>query len=414
MASFYRGIIPIIDDSTSTDTLFDPVIDGKRVKRGLVPRDYTLYPPEMFAPPSEMKVIDPSEWDARYDEQEAQESSLEHLYLQDIKNPSPVFINLDQDGDGYCLLPSSLVLLADGSYLKIADVTTADYVVTAEGNIGKVVSIPRRQYQGDIIGIGIHSYLDTLWSTPEHPILTPRGYIPIKDVITDTEIKFNGREWRRVTYVNAPKSFSGQVFNLSVEGDNSYVANGIGVHNCWAYSTGHGIMLNRMFNNMPLVRLNPHATAAIIKHGQDEGGWCGLSAEFATANGYAVEGNGEGQWPLHSRNLKYDTPQLRAEMRKHKVVESWVDPTRDVYDVQLQTNQYATSLFLNNPTPSDFNWWSHSVCALRWVRIERGSWGPLILNSWKGWGRFGLAVLQGYKGRPDSCLSFRTTTPSMS
>jgi hypothetical protein len=283
MPSFYKGSIPIIDDSTPTDRLFDPVIDGQRVKRGLIPRDYTLYPPEMFAPPDQMKVIDPSEWDARYDEQEAQESSLEHLYLQDKDHPSPVFINLDQNGDGYC----------------------------------------------------------------------------------------------------------------------------------WAYSTGHAIMMERLRSNMPLVRLNPHATAAIIKHGQDEGGWCGLSAEFAAANGYAVEGNAEGQWPLQSRNLKYDTPQVRAEMRKHRVVENWVDPTRDVYDVQLATNQYATSLFHNNPSPSDFNWWGHSVCAIRWVRIEKGSWGPLIINSWKGWGRFGLAVLQGYKGRPDSCLSIRTTTPSM-
>jgi hypothetical protein len=42
--------------------------------------------------------------------------------------------------------------------------------------------------------------------------------------------------WRKVRKIT-PTSFFGWVFNLSVEGDESYVAEGIGVHNCtgWAY-----------------------------------------------------------------------------------------------------------------------------------------------------------------------------------
>jgi hypothetical protein len=171
-------------------------------------------------------------------------------------------------------------------------------------------------------------------------------------------------------------------------------------------------MISRMRDHLPLVRLNPHATAAIIKGGRDEGGWCGLSAKFARENGYAVEGDGPGQWPLHSRNLKYDTPAMRASMALHKITEDWVDLTRDVYDQQLSFKQLATCLLCNNPCPVDFNWWGHSVCAIRFVRIEKGSYGILILNSWKNWGRHGLAVLQGSKARPDSAVCTRVTRAS--
>lgn len=275
---FYKGTIPILDPANVGDR---DTLHPKDAIYGYVERDYATYPEAMFSPPSEMEIIPENEWDARYDEQEATQSSLEHIYLSG-PNGQPAFVNLDQNGDGYC----------------------------------------------------------------------------------------------------------------------------------WAYSTGHAIMLDRLKRNMPLVRLNPHATAAIIKGGKDEGGWNGLSAKWARENGYAVEGTGPGQWPLHSRNLKYDTPELRADMAKHKVLEDWVDLTRQVYDQNLTMAQCATCSFNNVPNPQDHNWWSHSVCGLRHVRIERGSWGRLILNSWKGWGRYGLAVLRGSQAVPNGSVAFRVTTAS--
>lgn len=267
---FYKGSIPIINDDPSTHVMAYPA----DAMRGYVPRDYTVDPPEMFAAPSAMELIPESEDDARYDEAEAQKSSLEHLFLN---GPSgqPAFVNLDQNGHGYC----------------------------------------------------------------------------------------------------------------------------------WAYSTGSAIMLGRLRDNMPMVRLNPHGVAAIIKNGRDEGGWCGLSAKFGREHGYPEQGSGPGQWPLHSRSLSNDTPAVRENMKLHRTTEEFVDLTRDVYSQNLTVRQLATQLMNNNPGPVDFNWWSHSVCAVRWVRIERGSWGLLILNSWLGWGRFGLGVLQGSKARPDGALT---------
>lgn len=270
---FYKGVIPIFNTDTNKDS---DNLHPSGASFGLIPRDYSVYPAEMFDIPSQMQIIPESDWDAIYDEQEAQQSSLEHLYLRG-PNGGGVFENLDQNGNGYC----------------------------------------------------------------------------------------------------------------------------------WAYSTGHAMMLARMLQNQPLIRLNPHSVAAIIKNGADEGGWCGLSAKFVRENGIAPEGTGAGLWPLHSRNIRLDTPELRAIMAKYKSTEEWVDLNRSVYDVNMSKQQYATALMCRQPSPSDYNFWSHSVCAVRWVRISKGNWGTLILNSWKGWGRYGLGVLEGSKAVPNSMLSIR-------
>lgn len=274
MPDLYKGCVPIIDTEGPATDFSHPY----GMTFTCVPRDYAVQPASMFAQPDEMEQIPESEWDARYDEQEATKSSLEHLYLgPDLK--SPAFVNLDQGQDG----------------------------------------------------------------------------------------------------------------------------------DCWAYSTGHALMLDRLKRGLPLVRLNPHGVAAMLNR-PGTGGWCGLSGEFATAHGYPEEGTGPGQWPHWSHNKKYDTPELRAAMAKYRVTENWMDARQSAWDRNLTTRQQATNGFNNNPAPSDFNWWGHSVLQIRWVRIEKGSWGPLILNSWKGWGRFGLAVLQGRKATCDGGLAVRSTT----
>jgi hypothetical protein len=274
MPATYKGI-PIIETDGPETNLSRPA----GVTYGLVPRDYEQYPEAMFSPPSEMVLIPESEWDARYDEQEATQSSLEHIYLSG-PNGAPAFKNLDQNGDGYC----------------------------------------------------------------------------------------------------------------------------------WNYSVGHSMMMDRLRRNLPMVRFNPHAGAAIIKRGLDEGGWCGEGAKFATEHGMAIEGKGPGQFPLHSRNLRLVTPELRAEMAAFKIEEDWVDLTRQVWNRNLTMAQVATCGFNNIPGPRDYNWWGHSVCGLRWVRIERGSWGQLILNSWLGWGRHGLGVLRGSKAICNCGLGIRSTS----
>lgn len=261
--------IPILDPTLATDR---DTIWSRGATFGAKPRNYTEDPVTMHADPTGLPVIDPTDWDAYYDEQEAQQSSLEHLFL---RGGQPAFVNLDQNGDGHC----------------------------------------------------------------------------------------------------------------------------------WAYSTGHAMMLAALRDNRPVARLNPHFVASYLK--RFDGGWCGASAKVFQDVGCCVEGTGADQWPLHSNNSSAITAERLAAAALHKTVENWYDLARAVWDQELTNRQIATCSFMNVPTPEDYNWWGHSVCGLRHVRVERGSWGRLILNSWLGWGRYGLAVLRGSQSIADGAVAIR-------
>lgn len=269
----YKGEVPVIDTDLAAhrDTLFP-----RDASFGMTGRDWDEYPQATFGdPPSEMETVDPSEWDARYDEQEATESSLEHIFLRGGK---PAFVNLDQNGDG----------------------------------------------------------------------------------------------------------------------------------DCWAYSTGHAWMLSKLRNFGSAPRLNPHFIATYLK--RFDGGWCGASGKVIQEVGCCEEGPGTDRWPLHSHDTRLLTPERLSAASKFKSNEEWRDLTRQVWEQKMVARQLATCGFLNIPSPSDFPWWSHSVCQVRWVRIEKGSWGPLILNSWANWGRYGLAVLRGSQATAGGAIAIRTTT----
>lgn len=253
---FYKGVIPIFDMSKEENVF---AVNPAGVTSGGRKRDYDEYPESMMAGPESIAVVPESEYDARYDEQEATESSLEHLFLRGGK---PAFTNLDQNKDG----------------------------------------------------------------------------------------------------------------------------------DCWAYSTGHGMMFSALRDNREIPRLNPHFIATYLNRFQ--GGWCGASMDVALRIGCCEQGDGPDQWPLWSHDRRLLTPARLAGAAKHRVVEGVYDLTRQVWSQKLTQQHLATCGFTNTPAPTDYNEMSHSMCQIRWVRVERGHWCPLIINSWKNWGRFGLGVLR--------------------
>ena len=91
----------IIDDETLTDPsirdrVFVPIVDGEPKGHGLVPRDYSVYPREMFDPPGSMTLIAKSEWSARI---RAQQQAMARL--SDILRAAGI-PSLDQGQVGYC------------------------------------------------------------------------------------------------------------------------------------------------------------------------------------------------------------------------------------------------------------------------------------------------------------------------
>ncbi len=152
------------------------------------------------------------------------------------------------------------------------------------------------------------------------------------------------------------------------------------------------------------MRLNAVAIATLMN--RTNGGWCGLSMKYIRDNGIPTVGTGSGQWPYQSRRGS-DTAELRANMKLHRDLEDWYDMGSAEYDQSMTKGQLATCLFDNNPSPSDYNRFGHSMLSLRYIPSLNGI---LTLNSWQGFGYHGLCVLENMV--PDNAVSLRSSTPS--
>lgn len=183
---------------------------------------------------------------------------------------------------------------------------------------------------------------------------------------------------------------------------------------CWSYSVARTIEYVRAVMGEEYVALSGHSVACKIKNFRDEGGWCGLSAQFARASGYVPES----LWPAKSMNRSLDTPENWAEAAKYRIVEDYVDLTRAVYDQNLGPTRKtafaaAISCVLQNiPVVFDLNWWGHSVPIVD-ADIVDGEVCPDGDNSWTPqWGDNGTFRLQGDRKYPDSAVATRVVNPA--
>lgn len=175
---------------------------------------------------------------------------------------------------------------------------------------------------------------------------------------------------------------------------------------CWFYSGTGALTTARAAQNLPYVRFSGHAGAWVIKNGKDEGGWTGLAGPFIEEKGIPTVK----EWPEKSMNGRtYNTAATWEVAKLYRPTETWIDMRASAYDRTLSRQVLATLLFNNIPCTGDYDWWSHSVHILRWVRVEAGSWGPRIWNSWTdGWGDMGMGDLQGSRSEHSGAIAFRT------
>lgn len=176
--------------------------------------------------------------------------------------------------------------------------------------------------------------------------------------------------------------------------------------NCWGHSTVGCAQASRAIANQPYVPLSAYMVCAIIKRGRNEGGWCGLSAQFLREHGVCSQK----LWPQGNRSLSLDTPEARANAALHKTTDEWVDLGRSVYDQNLTFDQVFTCLLMRIPVAGDFNWWSHSVMLCDPVEVEPDSFGIRMRNSWSdSWGEKGFSILRGSKANTNGALAIVTT-----
>jgi hypothetical protein len=206
-----------------------------------------------------------------------------------------------------------------------------------------------------------------------------------------------------------------------------------GVGYCWNHSTTMAIMMVRALLGLPYVRLSAFFIGCLVKNYRDEGGWGAQSLDFAMKNGIPSVAF----WPEKSMSRSNDTLECRANAKLHMPIEVWADLSAGQYDRNLTEDQAMTCLLCRVPVVSDFNWWSHSVCALdpvlltsnvrhkvkdlgsldfndpADVAVFAATFGKRIINSWTdSYGDKGEAVLSGSRCILDGGVAPRSVFPS--
>lgn len=82
---------------------------------------------------------------------------------------------------GSCFPAGTLVRTADGEQVPIEQLRLLVHVRTAEGNTGPITKLMCRENSGPLIRMKLWGHRHLI-ATPEHPVFTQRGYVPIADL----------------------------------------------------------------------------------------------------------------------------------------------------------------------------------------------------------------------------------------
>jgi hypothetical protein len=204
--------------------------------------------------------------------------------------------------------------------------------------------------------------------------------------------------WRKVREVTS-EEFEGVVYNLEVEGDHSYTAEGIGVHNCWINCVINAIHHTRALMGDRHVSLSPASAGGPIKGYRNQGGWPSDGIEYIATNGVCpVE-----LWPANAIDKKYDNDESR-DARKEFSCTEWYDLKPDNF------GQLVTALLLGYPVANGRMWWSHATLSLQPVIISPTEFGIMDDNSWgPGFGNKGRFILSEKMGQIDGGVALRNS-----
>ncbi len=132
----------------------------------------------------------------------------------------------------WCLPEGQQVRTREGS-VPIERVSVGDHVMTHLGRFRRVGGTSSRRYKGPIVVLCLSGLLrDRLELTPEHEVRTKTRWLPAAEVPLGASLLRPGTSTFNLVELVSRYRYEGLVHNLSVEEDESYVAQGVAVHNC--------------------------------------------------------------------------------------------------------------------------------------------------------------------------------------
>ncbi|NUO80147.1 DNA (cytosine-5-)-methyltransferase [candidate division KSB1 bacterium] len=164
------------------------------------------------------------------------------------------------DGSPPCFPSGTMILTNEGGERPIETMMPGKLVLTHAGVFQRVTQVYCRPYVGKLLEVILEVGKTRLRCTPHHPLYVQRRmsaaselaavpeWIAASDLRAgDLVLKFCARDyttrdyrsgtWLPIERIEPSYQSSGNVYNLEVENDHSYVANGFAVHNCQGFST---------------------------------------------------------------------------------------------------------------------------------------------------------------------------------
>lgn len=94
----------------------------------------------------------------------------------------------NQRSEGSCFPAGTLIRMEDGTHKPIESINVLDRVVTAEGNVGSVLRVVARKANA-LARMRVRGH-NHLRATPDHRVLTKRGYVELQDLEPGDKVAF--------------------------------------------------------------------------------------------------------------------------------------------------------------------------------------------------------------------------------
>ena len=153
--------------------------------------------------------------------------------IRGFGSESPERLRGPQNSHIWCFIGGTLITMADGLHRELRDVVAGDMVMTRFGS-RKVLTAGKSPNPTERVLVAFDNK-SALVGTADHPVMTNDGWVALGALGEGDEVWALGSDGAMTTTAvehSSTMRSKPDVYGLTVEGVNEFIANGIVVHNC--------------------------------------------------------------------------------------------------------------------------------------------------------------------------------------